>query len=343
MDTISFAIIGTGMVAEYHKTAILHNQATGAHLAAVCHHDPLQFDDISNRFGVPCYLLEDLLDQHSIDAVCVCTPSGLHAEQAIAALRKNKHVLVEKPMALSVSDATSMIGIAKERNVALGVALQRRAAPLFKEVYDAIEQGDLGELTMASIVMPYFRDQAYYDQADWRGTWALDGGGVLMNQGIHIVDLLLWYMGDPVEIKAFSDTLHRNIEVEDTLAASLRFSNGAFATLVATTTVGGGAPHRIELYGTKGAIQIEGERIVRWNLESQHKDLKRPSSTSDLPTGGAGSDPRGISTDGHTALIADFLEAIRHHRQPIIDGTEGMRSLSVVHDIYRAAGIVVPG
>jgi predicted dehydrogenase len=220
----------------------------------------------------------------------------------------------------------------------LGVVLQRRAEPLFRRVYDAVQTGDLGDLTLGVVTVPYYRPQAYYDQADWRGTWALDGG-VLMNQGIHLVDLLVWYMGDPVEVQAYADTLGRDIEVEDTLAATLRFADGAVATVTATTTAAPGFPHRIEIYGTDGGIQIEGEAVGRWELADPAKATVEPPQVGVPAQAGAGSDPRGIAPTGHVALFRDFIGALRENRAPQVDGAEGRRSLAAVLAVYRAAGL----
>ncbi|RMF89527.1 MAG: gfo/Idh/MocA family oxidoreductase, partial [Nitrospinota bacterium] len=233
-ETIGFAILGTGMVARYHQQAIAANAERGARLIAVGHYDASRFAEIGARFGVPCLALEDLLKHPEVDVICICTPSGQHAAQAMAAARAGKHVLVEKPMAVTLSEAEEMITTCASTGVRLGVVLQRRAEPLFQRIKTAIQQGALGTLTLGCVTIPYFRPQAYYDQADWRGTWALDGGGVLMNQGIHLVDLLLWYMGDPVQVQASADTLQRDIAVEDTLVATLRFASGALATITAT-------------------------------------------------------------------------------------------------------------
>ena len=342
MDELRFAILGAGMVAQYHKAAIEANSEKGAKLVAISHHRPESRHRIESEFGVRCVPYDDVLSDKSIDVVCICTPSGQHAAQSLAAIHKGKHVLVEKPMALSLNDAREMIKQAWENDVYLSVALQRRADPIFNRVYQAIQNGDLGTLTLASIVMPYFRDQAYYNQAPWRGTWSLDGGGVLMNQGIHIVDLLIWFMGDPVDVCAFAGTLQRDIEVEDALSATLRFQNGSMATIAATTTVGGGAPHRIEVYGTNGSIQIEGEGVTRWELNDPTQASVDPPSLQSDTHAGAGADPKGISTAGHTSIVKDLIGAIRERRMPAIDGREGMRSLSAVHAIYKAAGFSVP-
>jgi UDP-N-acetyl-2-amino-2-deoxyglucuronate dehydrogenase len=220
------------------------------------------------------------------------------------------------------------------------VILQRRAEPVFQRVHEAIQAGDLGELTLGLISMPYLRGQPYYDQADWRGTWALDGGGVLMNQGIHIVDILVWLMGDPVEIQATAGTLQRDIEVEDTVAATLRFANGARATVTATTTAAPGFAQRIEVYGTGGGIQLEGESVVRWSLVDPSKAKVEPFPPGGEVRAGAGADPRGISTGPHSTIFREFVEAIRDGRPPRVDGHEGKRGLAAVLGIYEAAGLL---
>ena len=342
--TIGFAILGAGMVADYHRQAIAANAELGARLVAVGHYNPSRFAEISGKFGAPCVDQEALLADPAVDVVCICTPSGQHAEQAIAAARAGKHLLVEKPMALSRADAEAMIATCEQADVKLGVVLQRRAEPLFRQVYDAVQAGDLGDLTLGVVTMPYHRPQAYFDQADWRGTWALDGGGVLMNQGIHLVDLLIWYMGDPVEVRAYADTLHRDIEVEDTLAATLRFANGALATITATTTADPGFPHRLEIYGTGGGIQIEGETVGRWTLTHPDRAAVEPPEigapeAGALADAGAGGDPRGIAPTGHIAIVRDFIHALREERPLQIDGTEGRRSLATVLAVYEAAGL----
>jgi predicted dehydrogenase len=198
VDSIGFAILGTGMVADYHRQAIQANAHLGARLIAVSHYDPLQFAAISHRFGVPCRTYETILADPAVHVICLCTPSGQHAAQAVAAAIAGKHVLVEKPLALTTADAQAVIDQCERASVRLGVVLQRRAETHFQQIHQAIQMGDLGELTLGVVTIPYHRPQSYYEQADWRGTWSLDGGGVLMNQGIHLVDLLVWFMGDPV-------------------------------------------------------------------------------------------------------------------------------------------------
>ena len=336
---LGFAILGAGSAAAFHRRAIEANADLGAKLIALVHYNPSRFKQLEVDFGVPCLGQDELLDHRDVDVVCICTPSGQHAEQGIAAARAGKHVLVEKPMALTLADADAMIAACKNSSVRLGVVFQRRADPTFTRVRKAIEEGELGELTLGAVTIPYHRSQEYYGETGWRGTWVLDGGGVLMNQGIHLLDLLVWYMGDPVEAWAYSGTQGRDIEVEDTAVAALRFANGAVATVAATTTATPGFPHRIEVYGSRGGIQVEGESIARWEpTPVEHSSSPAPPD-KETTAAGAGGDPQGIPIEGHIAIFRDFIVALRDERSPLVDGKEGRRSLDAVLKIYRAAGL----
>jgi UDP-N-acetyl-2-amino-2-deoxyglucuronate dehydrogenase len=337
---IGFAIIGTGMAAEFHEKAILANRERGARLIAVSRWNPAGYPAASERYGVPCLGYDDILRHPDVDCVCLCTPSGLHAAQAIAAAEAGKHALVEKPLALTLADADAMIEAFVRMGRLLGVVLQRRAEPLFQRIRQAVQAGDLGQLTAGLVTIPYLRSQSYFDQAQWRGTWALDGGGILMNQGIHLIDLLLWYMGDPLEIQACAATLQRHIEVEDTASAVLRFAGGALATITATSTAAPGFPHRVEIYGTRGGIQIEGETVKRWALEHPGSAAVTPSVVAAPADAGAGADPRAISLAGHTGLVRNFLETLQGRERLWVPGEEGRRSVAAVLGIYRAAGLI---
>jgi predicted dehydrogenase len=339
-EKLGFAILGAGMIADYHRQAIEANADLGARLVAMGHYNPARFDEISAKYEVPCVSQAELLANPEVHIICLCTPSGQHAEQTIAAAEAGKHVLVEKPMALSLADADAMIESCRQAAVKLGVTLQRRAEPIFKQVKAAIQGGDLGDLTLGVVTMPYYRPQTYFNQAEWRGTWALDGGGVLMNQGIHLVDLLVWFMGDPTQVQAYADTLHRDIEVEDTLAATLHFANGSLATISATTTASPGFPHRLEIFGTNGGIQVEGESVGRWTLVDPLRATVEPPEITTATDAGAGGDPRGIKATGHIAIFRDFIRAVQVNGQPEIDGLEGRRSLAAVLAVYEAAGLL---
>ena len=332
---IGFGIVGAGMVARYHARAIA--ETPGARLAAICRADAVRADEAEAELGVPCEAsLAALLERPDVDAVCLCTPSGLHAEQAVAAARAGKHVLVEKPMALRLADADAMIAACRDAGVRLGVVLQRRTDPDIRALHDAIRAGELGDLVLGTATVPYFRPQSYYDSAAWRGTWSLDGGGALMNQGIHLIDLLLWLMGGEAEVVGASGgAAQHEIEVEDCVVAALRFSSGARGTIAATTAAAPGFPHRVEVYGSRGGAQIEGDALVRWEGDAPRIRPQAPAAVA----AGSGASPTGIGTLGHTLIMQDFVAAIREGRDPLVDGAEGRRSLALVLAIYEAAGL----
>ncbi|MBO9343022.1 MAG: Gfo/Idh/MocA family oxidoreductase [Roseiflexus sp.] len=335
---IRFGIIGAGVAGRYHAQAIA--QTPGARLMAVCAGHPERATALADAFNARVEPdVAALLACDDIDAVCICTPSGQHAEQGIAAAKAGKHVLVEKPLAITLADADALIDACRTAGVHLGVALQRRTDPDFCAAREAIAAGALGRLILGVITIPYLRTQKYYDSAAWRGTWALDGGGALMNQGIHLVDLLIWLMGDEiVEVQAHTATLAHTIEVEDCASATLRFAGGALGAIAATTAAAPGFPHRVEVYGTQGGIQIEGETIVRWETTGRPPPASlHITSGSGRQEAGAGAHPTGISAIGHTRIMGDFVAAIRERRQPLVSGSEARRALAVVLAIYESA------
>ncbi|MDW8234130.1 MAG: Gfo/Idh/MocA family oxidoreductase [Roseiflexaceae bacterium] len=336
---VRFGIIGAGVAGRYHAQAIA--QTPGARLVAVCAGRPERAAMLAESFGAHVEPdVDALLAREDIDAICICTPSGQHAAQGIAAAQAGKHVLIEKPIATTLADADALINACCAAGVHLGVALQRRTDPDFCTARDAIAAGVIGRPVLGVITVPYLRTQEYYDSADWRGAWTLDGGGALMNQGIHLVDLLLWLMGDDViEVQAYTTTLARAIEVEDCVSAALRFASGALGAIAATTAVAPGFPHRVEVYGTNGGGQIEGEAIVRWETTTEPTD-PAPRMADDgtgRQAAGAGSHPTGISAIGHTRVMHDFVAAIRDRRAPLITGEDARRALAVVLAVYESA------
>ncbi|MCW5854344.1 MAG: Gfo/Idh/MocA family oxidoreductase [Anaerolineae bacterium] len=336
MNEVRFGLLGAGMIAGYHAAAI--RQTPGAKLVAVARDNPARRAEAEAAFGVPCFAPGDLLARDDVDAVVVCTPSGQHSREVIAAARHGKHALVEKPMALSLAEADQAIQACQTAGVHLGVVLQRRADPVFQGIKAALDGGDLGIPTLALVTIPYWRDMAYYHSARWRGTWALDGGGALMNQGVHLVDLLVWWMGDPVSVQAQAATLVHDIEVEDVVSATLKFVGGAQGVLAATTAAAPGFPHRLEVYGTRGGVQVEGEAIFRWGRLGE--PMQQAASAADA---GAAAKPTGIKIDNHQRIIADFVAAVRDGRPPMVTGQEGRRALATVLAVYAAAGLLPRG
>jgi predicted dehydrogenase len=330
------AVVGAGVASRYHARAIA--DAAGVRLVAVVRGDPARAREAEAEFGVRCETsYEALLRRPDVEAICLCTPSGQHAAQAIAAARAGRHVLVEKPMALTLADADAMVAAAREAGLRLGVTYQRRTEPAYASLKRALQAGELGHPILGSVSVPYVRPQAYYDSAAWRGTWSLDGGGALMNQGVHLVDLLVWLMGEVEELAARTATLAHAIEVEDCVAATLRFTSGALGSIVATTAAAPGFPHRVEVYGTRGGVQVEGDTIVRWEAEGEQRPPSPAAATAGTVPAGAGATATGISATAHGRLLADFVAAVREGRAPLVPGEEGRRSLAVVLAVYESA------
>jgi predicted dehydrogenase len=272
-----------------------------------------------------------------VDAVSICTPSGFHAEPALAAFEAGKHVLVEKPMEITLEKADQMIAAAERTDRRLGVIFQNRFNPAAQYLKAAVDAGKLGQLTLGEASLKWYRPPDYFRSAGWRGTWALDGGGALMNQGIHFVDLLLWVMGPVQSVTAYADTLLHSIEVEDTVVASLRFQSGALGVMEATTTAFPGLSDRLEIVGTQGSVCIEsgqlrfkyfadedGTEVGFYGLKPDHGWR---AAREVLLTG----------EGGHVAQIADFCSAVREGRPPAVDGREGRRSLALITAIYESA------
>lgn len=280
-----------------------------------------------------------MLAHPEVDVVCIATPVGQRAEQAIRAAQAGKHVLVENPMALSQIQADAMVRACQVAGVKLGVVCHLRSNILYRRIYDAIQGGDLGELTIGLVTMPYYRSPEHYAQTDRGGTWARDGGGVLMNEGIHLLDLLVWYMGDPVGVQAYAGTLHRQIEVEDTLVATLHFAQGAMATIAATNTAMDGYPHRVEIYGTNGGIRTEGDVLTDWRIVNLANSTVAAPKRSEMVRTGAGGVSHGVRADDHIGVFQDFIQAIQDDRSPCVSGEEGRRSVATVSAIYAAAGL----
>lgn len=330
---IGFGIIGCGVISDFHANALFELPADAQLIgvADVRHESAVQF---AERHKVCAFAsVEELLACKEIDVVNICTPSGFHADVAVAAAEAGKHIIVEKPMAISKEQLDRMQEACIRNGVLLSSVAQSRFSHGVRMAKQAVEDGLLGKLVCADIHMKYYRTQAYYDSSSWRGTKAVDGGGALMNQGIHGVDLLLYLAGDVKSVYALSRTLARKIEVEDTLSAVVEFRSGATGIIQATTSVYPGYPRRLELNGTKGSIALEETSIVRWDIENGEKQdiVLQPSFA------GSASTPTAISIDGHTKQIADVIRALRTGQKPLIDLHEGRRPVDLILAIYRSA------
>jgi len=337
MKPIRFAIIGSGGIAAKHAQAIA--AVPGAELVAVWGQVPEQgraFAKQNNAEFVDD--IDDLATRGEIDAVTIATPSGAHEVAALPFLRAGKAVLCEKPLEVTLEKIDRILSAAKESGAVLAGVLQLRIGFGAQAMKRAVEQGRFGKLTLCSAYLKWWREQAYYDAVDWRGTWALDGGGALMNQGIHAVDLLQWLAGMPSEVFAFSGCLaHERMEVEDTIAMALKYPGGALGVIEAATSCNPGFSMRIELCGDKGSAILEDDRIVAWKFsEDQPGDKDILNRDSGGIVGGSG-DPRTIGYEGHRVLIEDLVCALRDKRPPMIPGTEARNAVRLILATYESA------
>jgi UDP-N-acetyl-2-amino-2-deoxyglucuronate dehydrogenase len=332
-----FAIIGTGVIAAVHADAIA--TLPGARLVAVTDIDAGLAVAFAGRRGCEAEPdLAPLLARADVDVVCVCVPSGLHAEIGIRAAKAGKHLVVEKPIDVTVAAADRLIEAARAAGVALTVISQHRFDPDLIELKRLLGDGALGRLVLGEASTKWYRSQAYYDSAGWRGTWAMDGGS-LMNQGIHYVDLLRWCMGPVAEVTAVCVTEAHQIEVEDTALAVVRFSSGAVGTILSSTAAFPGFPQRLEITGTEGTVIVENGWIVRraFGAGARAGGDGGPADGAGLGAAAAGSDPAALGVTSHAAQIADLLAAIDEGREPAVGGEAGREVLEIVCAVYESA------
>ncbi len=336
---VGFGITGCGMIANFHARAI--RDLRGARLVACQSRRRKPTEAFAAEHNCRAYTqLDAMLANPEVDVVTITTPSGAHLEGAIAAARAGKHVIVEKPLEITLRRCDRIIRECEKHDVRLATVVQSRFHASSLELRRAICEGRFGRLTMGDAYVKWYRSQEYYDSGAWRGTWDLDGGGALMNQAIHSVDLLTWFMGPVVEIQAQADMLaHRRIAVEDVAVATLRFANGALGVIEASTAVYPGYLKRIEIHGTEGSAILEEEDIKAWDFakKTRRDTAVRRKMEAKKSGGGGASDPAAIGHHGHLAQFRDFLAAIRERRAPAVDGHEGRRAVEIILGIYKAA------
>jgi predicted dehydrogenase len=337
--TYGFGIVGCGMISSFHARAI--GDVRGAKLAACYDTRAEAAEKFAKQFHCRAYTdLDAMLADPKVAIVTIATPSGAHMEPAVAAARAGKHVIVEKPLEITLKRCDAIIEACKKAGVQLGAIFPSRFHDSSVKLKRAIEYGRFGRLTLGDAYVKWYRTQEYYDSGAWRGTWALDGGGALMNQAIHSVDLLTWLMGPVVEIQANAATLaHVRIEVEDAVVATLRFANGALGVLEATTAAYPGYLKRIEIHGSGGSAVLEEEDLKAWDFAKPRKEDQAilEAMKQHKSTGGGASDPAAIGHHGHAMQFRDFVEAVKKNRPPAIDGHEGRRSVEIILGVYKAA------
>src|SRR6266480_1638974 len=272
---LQFGIIGCGVIGRIHAEAI--TSSPDAQLGAVADSIPERAQKLAEAFHVTPYSdFQEMLADEQLDVVDICTPSGQHGEEACEVMRSGRHVIIEKPMDIRRAAIEEMLRVQQETGVKLAVISQHRFDPDTIKVHDLVEAQAFGRLVLGNALVPWWRSQAYYDSGAWRGTWELDGGGVLMNQSIHSIDLLQWLMGPVKSIFAYTDTLVHRVETEDVAVAVLRFANGALGTIAATTGAYPGMGTRIELHGDKGSAVIEDDRLSYLHLAQDDREEVGP-------------------------------------------------------------------
>lgn len=332
MTNFRFGILGAGNISETHARAV--REIDGADVVAWCGRDSEKAKRLAGNYGGAAFDDLDAFLRSGMDAVIIGTPSGLHAEQAILAARAGVHVLVEKPLDIDVNRVDALLGECERTGVTLGVIFQDRTAPDLVWLHELIATGGLGQPLLVSAHVKWYRPPDYYAQSRWRGTWQLDGGGALMNQGTHTADILLWLLGKVARASGLTRTLLHDIEVEDTALACLEFASGVVGTLEVTTAAYPGFPRRLEITGTHGTIVVEGDRVVSVNLD------KPPRTPPPQQTGNASASANSAAVPdfrGHRRVIEDFIDAVRTGRAPLCDGRDGRRSVALVQAVYRSA------
>jgi predicted dehydrogenase len=329
---VNVGILGGGNISATHARAVA--ALPGCRVAAVWGARTEVASRIAAEHSASFYAdLDQFLDHRPLDLVAIGSPSGLHAEHAAAAARRGVHVLVEKPLDISTGRIDALLSDVARAGVTLGVFFQDRLKPDLLRVKQLVDEGRLGRILLASARVKWYRPPDYYSASRWRGTWALDGGGALMNQGIHTVDVLRWLLGPVSSVTAATGTLLHTIEVEDTAVATLRFASGALATLEAATSAYPGFPRHIELTGVEGTLVVEGDTLTALHVRGT------PDAAIGPPPARSASEASPIVADAtaHRRVVEDFINAIRTGRKPACDGEEGRHSVAIVEAIYESA------
>jgi predicted dehydrogenase len=340
-QTIGFAIIGCGMIARCHARALA--DVPGTRVAALASRRLENAQKLAAEAGLDCDCYTDLaaaLARPEVQAVIITTPSGAHLEPAVAAAAAGKHVVIEKPLEITTERCDRIIDACRRHGVQLAVIFPSRFGDANRTLKAAVDAGRFGRLTLGETTCKWWRSQAYYDEGGWKGTKALDGGGALMNQAIHNVDLLVWLMGPVTHVSAFTATLaHGRIEVEDTAVACLRFAGGALGVIQAATSVHPGLPKTVAIHGDRGTAVVEQDDVLRWQFtpETEEDRAVRERFAQKVGASGGSSNPAAISHVGHARQLADFVQALRASRPPLVDGREGRKAVAVVEAIYQSA------
>ena len=331
--TIHVGLIGGGNISDTHARAA--RAIPGVSIAAIYGTNPEKVIRLSREHGAKPYRdLDGFLNHRPMDFVAIGSPSGLHAAHGIAAASRGLHVLTEKPMDISSARAEELIEATEKAGVKLGVMFQDRHKPEVRRLKQWVDKGVIGRPLLAEARVKWYRPPEYYSQSKWRGTLAMDGGGALINQAVHTLDLLLWVMGDVAHVQARAATAIHAIEGEDTAIALMEFASGALGLLQATTSAFPGYPRRLEITGTEGTVILEQDRIIAADLRNAPAGVSAGVPSEDKENT---SSPVVSDFTGHQAVFEDFIRAIHENGTPLCDGREGRRSIALVEKIYQAA------
>lgn len=338
----TFGIIGGGMIAEFHAQAIVAMK-NGIELGAIYARNNEKAKQLGEKFNCKSFSkLDDFLAEKEIDIVTIATPSGAHLEPTIAAAKAKKHIICEKPLEVTPDRIAKMIEVAETEKVMLSGIFNRRFNPAVEELKKAIDDQRFGKLTLCDAQIKWFRTQEYYDSGKWRGTMELDGGGALMNQAIHTIDLLIYLVGNVKRVSASMALLtHENIEVEDTAVAILEFENGALGTIQGSTSCWSstGHPAEVQICGSKGSAFLSDESFRVWDfLENKKQDIYvKENLMSGEEIGFGANDPSAINFIGHQRNFENVIDALENGKPPLISGYEAMKSVQLINAIYRSA------
>ncbi len=329
-ETVNFAIVGCGRIAPAHAKGI--KTAPSARLVAVCDILEERAKEFAAKNGVEKYYtdVDEMFAKEDIDVCCVCVPSGLHHEIAIKAAKCKINVLSEKPLDVNKENMRAMITACKENGVKLGGIFQRRTYQAAVEAKKAIDSGYFGKITIGSAQLKYYRNQEYYDSGEWRGTWELDGGGALMNQGVHGVDMIAWLMGGVKSVRADCQRLLWDTEVEDTAVITLKYNNGGIGVIEASTSVYPGLETLFSVGGEKGAIVFGDNKFYKWVFKDGHPEPVIDNTFAGINCSYNDCTPHGIQ-------IEDMARAVIENREPMLPGEEAMRAVCVILAIYESS------
>ena len=334
---MKFGIIGCGVIAFTHASALKALEPEGCRRYACCDIIPDKADQYARDHGFEkvYYDYHALLADPEVDVVCVCVPSGLHGQVVMDASNAGKAVVCEKPMEITPAKVDQMIEVVRRNGTKVQCIFQRRLMPVAIAARELVRSGALGRICMAEARLNYYRDQAYYNSAGWRGTWELDGGGALMNQGVHGIDLILWMLSDQVErIYGHAATMSRSIPVEDTAAALIRMKSGAVCVIQGATTAYPGFSSTFTIYGDKGTVSFDDQHIIAWEFIDKENAPLRPDLGEAV---GGAKNPIDIGIYGHICLLRDIAQAVREDRAPMLPPEEAALAVKVICGIYESS------